>query len=329
MTVSKVKFGVVGCGFIGSTHLKSFKSIEKGEVVAVCDIIEERAKKAAEEYKVPKVYTDFYKLLEDKEIDAVIIGTPPYLHKEQAIGALKAGKHVFLEKPIAISLKDAIEVRNTVKKTGLKLMLGLCLRYHGLFSYAKNLVSELGKPVKLWHVALGRVPTYADWIKYKEKSGGMICENGVHILDFYRWVAGPVKKVYAELTRSQEGITIEDNATVVLYHENGAVSTLVQSWASTHPYRSWGIVYRNGNLSIQGYLDGLIKLSKRDGTREEKEHKEDVQLMYIKEMKHFIECILKDKTPSVNEDEGVETQKIIEAVYLSSKKKEPIDMSSI
>ncbi|RLE79207.1 MAG: hypothetical protein DRJ52_08900 [Thermoprotei archaeon] len=110
-------------GFIGNVHLKSFQSIDKAEVVAVCDIIEERAREAAEEYKVPRVYTDFSKVIEDKEVDAVIIGTPPHLHKEQSIEALKAGKHVFLEKPMATCLKDAIEIRNRVKKTGQKLML--------------------------------------------------------------------------------------------------------------------------------------------------------------------------------------------------------------
>jgi len=119
--MKKVKWAVIGCGVISKLHCDALSVVDNAELVAVCDIIEERAKAKAEEYRVPKVYADYRELLKDDEIEAVSICTPSGMHGEMCIDAARAGKHILCEKPMEITKDKIDEVIREVEKCNVKM----------------------------------------------------------------------------------------------------------------------------------------------------------------------------------------------------------------
>lgn len=224
----KLNFAVIGCGNIANyAHLPNLVSNENVNLVATCDIIEERARAAAEKYKANRYFTNYKDLLEIKDLDAVVIATPPDSHKEISIEAMKLNKHVFLEKPLASNLEDAYSIYKQAKKSSVKFAVGFCLRFHGMFRYAKELIENnfIGEPVSLWRVAIGTaigVLPPVGWLVDKNRSGGVVVENTIHMIDAFRWFAGEITSVYAQYKTVREGISIEDNAYITFTHKNGA-----------------------------------------------------------------------------------------------------------
>jgi len=312
-----MRIALIGAGNMGTLHLKVMK--EAGvEIAGVCDIKEDVLKKVQEEYRVP-VYRDYREMLEKENPDGVIIATPPHLHREQAIYSLKKGYHVLLEKPMGASLRDAKAIYRRAKGTN-RLMVAFSLRFHGLFMKVKEyLERDLGDILFQWHIALGRTPVN-EWIKDSMKSGGMINENAVHVIYYFIWYAGDIKKVYGRCWTLEEDATIEDNAAVTFSHKNGTVSTLMQTWTAQHRWRKWGIQAINGTVTIDGYLGGKYKISMREmRTLEEGNFNEEVELMYLRQLRHFLYCIETNEKPIVNETDGLKVHRAVHALYRSSR----------
>ena len=318
----KPKIGLVGVGSIGYIHLRLLVSELKDDATpaAVCDI-DGKALDRARELGVTKLYGDYDEMLEEEDLDAVIIATPPYLHREQAIKALKKGLYVLLEKPMGVTLEDALEI---ARHAGNKLMIAFSLRYHGLYRKIKDrLDGMLGKPLMQWHIALGKMPP-TPWIADKNKSGGMINENSIHILYQFYWYAGKVREIYARTWRTTPNITIEDNAAITLVHEEDTVSVLLHSWTTSHRWRKWGLQAEKGTVTCEGYLGGEYRISHGGRVIEEGTYSEPIEVMYTNQLRDFLEAIVNEWKPPVNEEDGVHIHKIINAVYESSIKDKPI-----
>jgi len=139
----KVRLGFIGCGFMGQcVHLPSFKKVKNAEIIAISDLRPKLAKAVAERWKIRKVYPSHLEMIEDKEIDAIVEITNKFLHTRIAVDALKAGKHVFTEKPIATTSKDALEMVRAAEKKDLKLMVGYMKRYDTGVLKAKEAYEE-------------------------------------------------------------------------------------------------------------------------------------------------------------------------------------------
>ena len=322
--MAMVKIGIIGLGWMGSLHYKLLRESLGIDVVAVCDIDESRLEEPKKNRV--RVYRDYREMLEEGGFDGVIIATPPKFHKEQAIEALKRGFYVLLEKPMAKDLKEAMEIYNIAKGKN-RLMIAFSLRFHELYTKIKEYIDqELGDIVYQWHIALGRIPSYP-WIGDREFSGGMLNENGVHVLYYQMWYAGEVDEVYATSRTLQQGISIEDNIALYMKHRNGATSVFIQSWSGGHRWRKWGLVALRGRVTVEGYLGGSYTVSRMDGSIvEEKNFDKPIEDMYIAQLKHFIECIENSWRPIVNEEDGIKIQQIVEAAYLSSRESKPIKL---
>ncbi len=315
--MEKIRFGIIGVGQMGSIHLSLLK--ERGDVVveAVCDIddarLEETKKKGVE-----KLYRDYKEMIDKEGLDAVIVSTPPKYHVEQAVYAYKKGLYVLLEKPVATSLGEARKLYSATGDTN-KVLVAFSLRYHGFYEKIKNVLDEkLGNPILLWHIALGRIPPM-EWVTDKEFSGGMLNENGVHIIYLYYWWAGEPVEVSARMWTLTKRITIEDNIVVEMKHQS-ASSSFVQSWSGGHRWRKWGIVAENGRITCEGYLAGEYTISTIDGkTIEQSSIDIDVLDMYRKQLAHFIDCIRNGWRPLTNIRDGLKVQEIVEAAYLSAR----------
>lgn len=322
--MKSLNMAVIGCGNIANyAHLPNL--LKTGQkLVATCDIVEERAKQAAEKFKADRFYTDYEKVLESKDIDAVIIATPPDTHKEIAVDAVKSNKHVFLEKPLAANLEDAYEIYSQWKRSNVKFAVGFCLRHHGMFKYAKELVENntVGEPVALWRIAIGTaigVLPPMGWLTDRKRSGGMVVENSIHMIDAFRWFAGDIVSALARYKTERTGINIEDNAYIVFTHRNNAFSSILQSWTATHTYESWGIVGKQGTVSVKGYVLGTMEVSNRGRGLEEVKIEEDPIVMYEKEMEDFVKSILEDKPVFATPLEGLKAMEAAVAAEKSSK----------
>jgi predicted dehydrogenase len=137
---SHFKVAVIGAGAIGQDHVSSFKLHPDVEVVAVADVSAERGRETAERFGIPEVFTDYKKLLARTDIDVVSIGVPNYLHATVALDALKAGKNVMLDKPMATNAKDAARLEAEARKRGLLFMVGQNFRFNGDTQTAKQVV---------------------------------------------------------------------------------------------------------------------------------------------------------------------------------------------
>lgn len=322
--MSKVKVGLIGAGSMGGLHLKLLKTDprlrEVSDLVAVCDV-DDAALKRAEGLGVKRLYRDYREMLEREGLDAVIVATPPHLHREQAVEALRKGLYVLVEKPMGVRLEDALDI---ARHAGGRVMVAFSLRYHGLYRLvAKYLKEGLGDVVMQWHVALGKVPP-TPWVRDPRLSGGMVNENTIHVLYVFYWYAGKVREVFARTWRVRDDVGIEDNALITLTHEGGAASTILHSWSASHRWRKWGLQARNGTVTCEAYLGGPYKVSIRGEVVAEGDFNEPIEEMYVRQLKHFIDCITSGERPETNEEDGVHIHKVIDAIYRSAREGKPV-----
>lgn len=189
-----MKIGIVGCGGIANgKHLPAIKRNGNFEAVAFCDLIEERAVKAKEEYGTPdaRVYTDYQELIKE-DLDAVYVLTPNNAHAPVTIAALKAGKHVMCEKPMAKTYAEAKEMVETAKETGKILTIGYQNRYRPDSQYLKRACAngDLGDIYYAKAHAIRRraVPTWGVFIDEEKQGGGPLIDIGTHALDLTLWM---------------------------------------------------------------------------------------------------------------------------------------------
>lgn len=256
--MKKVRIGFIGCGGIANQkHFPALKQLsEQCEIVAFCDIIEERAEKAAKKYGAEgaQVYQDYRELLKDESIDAVHVCTPNVSHCPITVEAFKNGKHVLCEKPMAATVEDAEEMMNAWKKSGKKFTIGYQNRFRpevlALHTACKN--NDLGDIYFAKAHALRRraVPTWGVFPDKSKQGGGPLIDIGTHALDITLWmmnnyepvsVMGSVYEKLGHLPEAVEGnifgpwdpekYEVEDSAFGYIKMKNGATIFLEASWA--------------------------------------------------------------------------------------------------
>lgn len=249
-----IKAGVVGCvGIANGKHFPAIKKNGKIELVAFCDLIKERAEKAKEEYGTPdaRVYTDYTELVKE-DVDVVYVLTPNNAHAPVSIAAMKAGKHVMCEKPMAKTYAEAKEMVKTAKETGKILTIGYQNRYRADSQYLKSAceADELGEIYYAKAHAIRRraVPTWGVFIDEEKQGGGPLIDIGTHALDLTLWmmnnyepasVTGSTYRKLADQTQTGNAwgdwdpkkFTVEDSAFGFIKMKNGATIVLEASWA--------------------------------------------------------------------------------------------------
>ena len=250
----KLRVGIVGCGGIANgKHLPAMKKNGNFEIVAFCDLIEERARKAKEEYGTPdaRVYTDYKELLKE-DVEAVYVLTPNSVHAPVSIAALEAGKHVMCEKPMAKTYAEAKAMVEAAKKSGKLLTIGYQNRYRSDSLYLKEACEngDLGEIYYAKAHAIRRraVPTWGVFLDAQKQGGGPLIDIGTHALDLTLWmmdnyepemVVGSVFRKLADQTRTGNAwgdwdpniFTVEDSAFGFIRMKNGATIQLESSWA--------------------------------------------------------------------------------------------------
>jgi predicted dehydrogenase len=335
-----IGIGIIGSGGIAqAAHMPGYAAYpELCRIVAVADIHPEVAKTAAEKFNVPHVFTDYRDLLKLKEVDAVSVCTPNYLHKQPTIDALEAGKHVLVEKPMAMNAQEGREMLEAAKRTGKKLQVALNMRFSTGVRTIKRFI-DAGKLGEIYYAraqALRRrgIPGWGVFTQKDKQGGGPLIDIGVHILDatlFFMGHPKPVSVSGMTYTKfgTREGVvglmgqwdpktyTVEDFAVGLVRFENDATLVIESSFCAN-------IEHDVFNTTILGTEGGAqlhpLKLFREEeqtllditpfGLREVNSHQQEVHA--------FLLAIINDTEPEVTAEQGLMATEIIDAIYASA-----------
>jgi len=225
------RVALVGCGRISKNHFEAIDKVEGLELVAVSDVDPERARQAGADQKVP-FFTDYQRMLVESKADVVTIATPSGLHAEQGVAAAQAGKHVVMEKPMAISLTGADALVNACDKAGVRLFVVKQNRLNPSVQLLKRAVdrNRFGRIyMASCTVHWARPQSYYDqapWRGTWEFDGGAFMNQASHYVDLVQWVMGPVESVIAKTATLARHIETEDTGIAILKFRSGALGTI-------------------------------------------------------------------------------------------------------
>lgn len=272
-----VRVGIIGVGLIGKTHLENYSKINGVEVVAAADINEHELGKVSEEYSIPNVYTDFREMLKRDDIDAVDVCLHNNFHAPVTIAALKSGKHVYCEKPIAGSYADGKAMLDAAKRYAKKLHIQLSFLYSKETKAAKELI-DAGKLGEIFHIrSTGyrrRGRPYVDgygtqyFTRKETAAGGALFDMGVYNISqlLYLIDKPPVKsisgKTYQEMDmdesrRNISGFDVEELGVGFVRFEGGLTMDIIESWAiHMNGFEASSIVGSHGGIRFPGFTNG-------------------------------------------------------------------------
>ena len=337
----KIKWGVIGAGGIADRRtIPGMMLCDNAELVAVMEINEELAEKCRAKWGCKKAYTSEADLLADPEIDAVYIASPVFLHAKQAMAAADAGKHILIEKPLAMTSEEGQKVVDYCKSKGVLIAAGLMMRFGAYVQAMKKAVSEgkIGKPVSGYAQFTCWYPDMpGNWRQSKKNGGGgAMMDMGVHCIDLLQYILGTkVKEVAAFHDTLTFNYEVEDSSTVLLRMENGAQCVVQSNFNIPDDAAKWRIELfgDQGRLigdTVIGQVDGgtldamflgeqgayNAQQDKTDGKRTAIEV--EFGNMYTREVASFSNSILTGAPVEVPAEEAVQVQRVMEAAYRSN-----------
>lgn len=335
--MSKIKFGIAGVGRMGSIHLENLVTkFHDAEVIAISDI-NPNTNALAEQFGVPKVYTQFEDMVNDDDIDAVVICSPTDFHANHIKTAAKAGKQVFCEKPMDLSLDTVKEVLKVVDEAGVKLFIAFNRRYDPNFQKVKQMVSE-GKIGDVQIIKITSRDPGPPPISYIEVSGGLFLDMAIHDFDMARFISGEeVVEVYAKgavFVDDEIGKVGDiDTAITTLTLANGAIVVIDNSRKAAYGYDQ-----RLEVFGSKGMCGSENKLHNNHFYYDENGVHSALPLdffmdrysdSYFNEMKTFIECLKNNKAPQTSGHDGIMSLAIGLAAKKSLKENRAIKLSEI
>lgn len=351
---SKIHIGVIGAGNIGNIHISEFVKMPDAAVTAVTDAYLPLAEQRAKEYGIPNVYSNHEQLLQDPNIDAVVVAVPNEMHAPIAIQALQAGKHVLLEKPMALNAASAKDIMKAYRSSNKTLMLAHQMRWETMNLLVKEQIDK-GALGHIYNVKTGwlrrkGIPGWGTWFTQKSLSGGgPLIDIGVHMLDLSLHLMGSPKPVsvfgttYAEFGPKKRGIgtwgkpnwsgsyDVEDLATALIKLDNGSTLSLDVSWAAhTEMLDSKPYIYlmgSEGGASLHGNTGKLhTELFDRTADVELALPQQEDEGSRARMSRHFLECIREGKEPLTSALSGLTNSLVLEAIYESSRTGEVVKL---
>lgn len=340
--MKKLKVAVIGCGSIARRrHLPEYNAEENVEIVAVCDVVKDRAEDMVSVYG-GTAYTDYLTLLEDDEIDAVSVCLPNALHAPVSIAALKAGKHVLCEKPMATSLAEAEAMNVAAKINGKKLMIAHNQRFVASHVKAKELIEggEIGK-IYSFRTTFGHpgpeqwsIDGAGSWFFDKERAFiGAMGDLGVHKSDLMRYLLGEIVEVGAFVeTKAKDNTDVDDNAVCILKTETGVIGTLAASWSYVSGGDNSTVIYgANAVLRLEDDPEHSLVVQYKNGDVV----KYELQKIQTNEaggqqtthvVENFVDCIANDTVPAVSGEEGMKSLQVILAALKANETKRVVEV---
>ena len=336
--MKQLKIGIVGAGRIGNVHAQSITyAIPEASVVMVTDVIEENARKLAERFGIPKYSADYMDIIRDPEIDAVLVCSPTPTHADISIAAMKAGKHVFCEKPVHTSIEKILEVQKVAEETERKLQIGFNRR----FDHNHSQVQRLARDGRLGNVEIIKITSRdpePPSPEYAASSGGLYIDMMIHDFDMAMFLAGSdVEEVYAMGTSLVDPRIGEagdvDTAIVTLTFKNGALGVIDNSRRAAYGYDQRVEVFGSlGMAADENDGDSTVRLSTVDGVVSDKPQfffLERYMASFTEEMRQFIHAVNTDGEVPVGIHAGLMSVVLAKAAKLSLDEHRPVKVSEI
>ena len=328
--MQKIRLGIIGLGYIGKIHLRHSLKMPNVNLVAVSDL-SKKALKKAKNAGIKKTFSNYEQLLNEPNIDAVIIALPTHLHLPCAIQAAEAGKHIFLEKPIARNLEEAKGIVAVAHKNSVKLMIGYPLRFNKSFRELKTKMESgtLGdveiayatfiSSGPFFHRAESHTPLPVPkwWFNRDLTGGGALIDLGSHIINLLRWYFGEITHIKSHLGH-RFNLDLEDSAICFTKFESGTTAIITAGWflqGYQLKVEFFGTVdhafvqHRPGNRFVaatQMLTTGMSEFHRP----------------HFDELQYFVNCLIKDSSPSPSGQDGL---KDLEAISLAYKNQIRLD----
>lgn len=309
MCMSELRIALIGCGGMGMRLGCALNALEDARIAVCCDIDEDRAATAVSELSADEMILDYRTALSNPGVDGVIIATPNNLHAPMAIDAARAGKHIFTEKPMALSVADCDAMIAAARDAGVKLMVGQVLRYIGQFAKAKQIIDsgELGKPFSIGIERVSQSAVRDGWRARKADNGGMLYEVHVHELDYMAYLLGEPTTCYAQSGHYGDNTYDFDDELFAIYRfRNGAVSSLHASFCSSMDRYHGKILCEKGAIFF-GHTAGEVMI-KRGSADPEALDISDVPNPHERELGEFLDAIRTGSEPRIT---GAEARRAI------------------
>jgi predicted dehydrogenase len=344
-TIKPFRLGVIGAGGISHMHAKHAKRVEGVEIAAAADVSEQSLKKFTELFGPVRTFSDYKQMLKDvKDLDAVSVCTPNGLHAENTIAALEAGKHVIVEKPMAMNAREAQKMIDAAKKSGKHLVIGFQFRFDPKTELIRKQIAD-GKFGKIMYVrcqALRRrgIPNWGVFGRKDLQGGGPMIDIGVHCLEMAHYAIGSPQPVTATGNTwtfygnkpsdtvipwpnwDHKTYTVEDFAAGMIRFDNGSLLTIEASFVAHIEKDTWTfqVMGEKGgatwdpcqvNVDQDGYMfnmsPGFLPPSGWD-------------ILFEKKMKHFIDVCRGERKNEAPGEHGLMVQKMLDGVYASAEK---------
>ena len=337
--MDKLKLCLIGAGRAGMVHARNYQfEISNTKIVAVVDANKKVAEEAAKELNASNFFIEFEEALAGVEFDAVCIGAPTFVHAETVIRAADAGKHIFCEKPLSTTLKEAEQMEKAIKRNNVKFQIGFMRRFDQNFLKAKKIIDqgEIGNPILVKSV--GRGPGLPpQWYCDVKRSNGLLAEVNSHDFDSLRWLSGSdYEQVYALADNfkcpqyQEEYPDFYDTAVVSLRFKNGVLGLIDGCCPATYGYDArMEILGTEGMLQI-GSQQAYSVLVWNNKSQLIKEGNKSWRILfkdaYLEEDKYFANCILNNEEPKVGIEEGKKAIEIVIAANKSIETGQPVKL---
>lgn len=339
-----IRFGIIGCGVIAPWHVGAIEAARGARLVAVCDLLPDKARDLAGRNGT-KVYQDYREMLRDPDVDAVCICTPSGLHAEMAIAAARAGKHVLSEKPMDITSESLDRMIQAGREAGVKLEVIFQRRTSPLWKSVKSAIDagKLGKMVLAdAYLKYYRGQQYYDAAEWRGTwaldGGGVLMNQGIHIIDMLLWIMGPAASVFAYTDQMVRNIEVEDTAVAVVRYASGALGVIEGTTAATPPmdhrvefHGDHGTIRIEGETIVQWSVPGDEQMAQsgdggvdiRVGTAESSPTS-DAIAGHTAEVEDLVTAIREDREPLVSGEEARKAVDLILAIYESARTGAPV-----
>lgn len=336
--MQRTKVAILGAGFVSNIHLESYhRFVYNAEVVAVYSRNIDKAKAFAQKHNIPQWFNDIDRIINESGCEVIDICLPNYLHAEAALKAAAAGKHIIIEKPLAVTLEESDAMIAACKKANVKLMYAEELCFAPKYERVREMVKE-GAIGNIYMLKQGEKHSgpHSDWFYDIDLAGGgVLMDMGCHAIAWFRWMLNNSKAVSVYATMStvlhQNRTRAEDNSVVIVEFENGVTAVAENSWAKhggmddrCEVYGTGGVVYADlfmGNAAVaysrRGYGYAMEKADTTVGWSFTV-FEEVFNQGYPHELQHFIDCVQRDKQPYVTGEDGRAVLEIIYAAYASA-----------
>ncbi len=323
--ISPIRIGVIGLGQIAlKAHLPGYAKTEGCQLMAVHSLREAHAKQVAVQYGIPHIYTDLNHLLESDHVDAVSICTPNYTHASIALKAFREGKHVMVEKPMAVTRGEALDIIRAAKKSGKVLMVHHNMRFDPAVRTTEKLLRKkvigdiFAFKGSLTHRGPEAWSPKANWFFDKKKSGGgALMDLGPHVFGSLEFLLGESMIISGAAAAQIGGVktsTPEIHCSCLLRSKSGAVGTVNVGWGDSGYHNRYYFFGTKGTLSLNlAKGDPItVEFRKQDGKIFPALDKDSFSPTIYE---HFIDCIRRNKIPWVSGEEGLKTVELIESSY--------------